>query len=282
VLCHWLNAWLNLALRSPVCHWGSVMGQTHNKTVPTTLRRALLASMALGALGSAFGQAVAPRPTSITLASDTWHDLTRKDGTGLYFDLIRAVFARAGVQVSTQIMPYARSVAMVRDQRVDAWVASFMHEKDFPLYPKWHFDRNAQMVVFRADSATPFRDEASLAHRKVAWLRDFGLDRYIKAPMQATEVDTIASAFGMLQRKRVDFFIGAQSDLADHIRDAKVDMSAYRMEFVKHLGLYLAFANTPKGAALRTLWDAEMETLHRDPAFRAIYKQYGMDIPFDQ
>lgn len=258
------------------------MGQAPNAAAPITARRALLALLSLGAVGSAFGQTGPDKPKDITLASDTWHNLTRKDGTGLYFDLIRAVFTRAGVKVNTQIMPYARTVAMVRDKRVDAWVASFMKEKDFPLYPKWHFDRNAQMVVSLADTAVPYKDEASLANRKVAWLRDFGLDRYIKAPMQATEVDTIASAFGMLQRKRVDFFIGAQSDLADHIRDAKVDMSAYRMEFVMHLGLYLAFADTPKGAALRTIWDAEMETLHRDAAFRAIYKKYGMDVPFDQ
>ena len=258
------------------------MRQTLKGTLPLNLRRALLATLALGAAGGVLPQARVDTPKDIVLASDAWHDLTRKDGTGLYFDLIRAVYARAGVQVSTQIMPYARTVVMVRDKRVDAWVASFLNEKDFPLYPKWHFDRNAQMVVFRADTANPFKDQASLGNRKVAWLRDFGLDRYILVPMRATEVDTIASGFAMVESKRVDFFIGAKSDLADHIRDAKVDMAPYRMEFVLNLGLYLAFANTPKGAALRTIWDAQMETLHRDPAFRAIYKKYGTDVPFDQ
>ncbi len=258
------------------------MDKTQTENVPVHLRRALLAALSLGLMGGAVAQAGSERPKDIVLASDAWHDLTRKDGTGLYFELIRAVYSRAGVTMTTQIMPYARTVAMVRDKRVDAWVASFMNEKDFPLYPKWHFDRNAQMVVYPVSSATPYKDQSSLANRKVAWLRDFGLDRYIKVPMQATEVDSIASAFGMLDRNRIDYFVGAKSDLADHIRDAKVDMSAYRMEFVMNLGLYLAFANTPKGAALRTIWDTEMEVLHRDPAFRAIYKKYGTDIPFDQ
>ncbi|WP_326538882.1 substrate-binding periplasmic protein [Pseudorhodoferax sp.] len=220
-------------------------------------------------------------PTDISLASDTWHDLTRKDGSGLYFDLIRAVYARAGIQqVRIQIQPYARTVTMVRDKRADAWVASFLGEKDFPLYPKWHFDRNAQMAVYRADAAVPYEGQASLSQRRVAWLRDFGLDRYIQVPMQVTEVDTMASAFGMLDKKRIDFFVGAKSDLADHIRDAKVDMSLYRMAFVVHLGLYLAFANTAKGAALRSIWDEQMEVLHKSRDFLAIYGRYGYETPF--
>ncbi|KQP13289.1 hypothetical protein ASF43_19545 [Pseudorhodoferax sp. Leaf267] len=242
----------------------------------------MLAALAVGVAVPAPALGRTERPQDISLVSDAWHDLTRKDGTGLYFELIRAVYARAGVQVRTQILPYARAVSMVRDRKADAWVASFLHEKDFPLYPKWHFDRNAQMVVYRAGSAHPFKDQASLAHRKVAWLRDFGLDRYIQVPMQVTEVDTIASAFGMLERDRIDYFVGARSDLADHIRDAKVDMARYRMEFVMHLGLFLAFADTPRGAALRTIWDQQMETLHRDPAFLAIYKKYGNEVPFDK
>lgn len=257
------------------------MDQAMRSIGPCMGRRALLAAVPALALG-AQAQGRIERPTDIALASDTWHDLTRKDGTGLYFDLIRAVYARAGIaQVRIQIQPYARTVSMVRDKRVDAWVASFLREKDFALYPKWHFDRNAQMVVYRADAEQAYQNASSLAQRRVAWLRDFGLDRYIHVPMQVTEVDTIASAFAMLDRKRIDFFVGAKSDLGDHIRDAKVDMSRYRMAFVLHLGLYLAFADTARGAALRTIWDEQMEVLHRDAGFLSIYKRYGYEVPFD-
>lgn len=257
------------------------MDVTHRVSGLVACRRALLAALPLVALG-ALAQGRIERPTDIVLASDTWHDLTRQDGTGLYFDLIRAVYARAGIrQVRIQIHPYARTVGMVRDKRVDAWVASFLNEKDFPLYPKWHFDRNAQMAVYRADATAPYQNQSSLAGRRVAWLRDFGLDRYIKVPMQITEVDTLASAFGMLERQRIDFFVGARSDVADHIRDHQIDASRYRMAFVIHLGLYLAFANTAKGAALRAIWDDQMEVLHKDKDFRAIYAKYGYEVPFD-
>lgn len=243
-------------------------------------RRAVLAVLAAGACRAASGQGASSAPKHIDLVADTWHDLTRKDGTGLYFDVIRAVYEPVGVAVRIRILPYARTVNLVRDKRADAWVASFLKEKDFPLYPQWHFDQNAQMVLYTARSELPYQDQSSLANRRVAWLRDFGLDRYIKVPMRVTEVDTLASALGMLDHGRIDYVIGARSDLQDYIRDAKVDMSRYQMKFVMHLGLYLAFADTPRAAALRDIWDRRMETLHKNDAFLALYRQYGYEVPF--
>ena len=250
--------------------------------IPRVRRRTVLAAVPLLAPVAHAAKTGQGAPVDIHLVSDAWHDLTRADGTGLYFDLIRAASARAGIrQVRIQILPYARSVGMVRDKRADAWVASFLNEQDFPLYPKWHFDRNAQVVLYRADAAGSFQGRESLRQRRVAWLRGFGLDRYIQVPMQVTEIDTIASAFAMLERRRIEFFVGARSDLEDHVRAAKVDMASYRVEFLMHLGLYLAFADTARGAALRGIWDQQMEVLHKDPAFLAIYKKYDYDVPFE-
>ena len=84
----------------------------------------------------------------------------------------------------------------------------------------------------------------------------------------------------MLERDRIDYFVGAQSDLADDIRTRGVDMSGFELADLMHLGLYLAFADTARGQRLRQVWDEEMETLHQSDAFRAIYKKAGFDHPF--
>ncbi len=230
-----------------------------------------------GAATRVHGQAP---PAGIDLVSDEWHDLTRKDGSGLYFDLIRMVYGKRGVAVRIKMFPYARTVQMVKEKKADAWVASFLKEKDFPLYPKWHFDQNEQLVVYRKGPEAGFADTASLRNRRVAWLRDFGLDRYIGEPMKITEVDTLRSGFQMLDRKRIDYLIGAKSDLMDEIRKYKVDMSKYEMKFAINLGLFLAFADTARAKALKEMWDQEMETLHKSDAFKAVYKKYGYSYPY--
>jgi len=243
-------------------------------------RRGLLATLGAAITGPAIGQPTPKASNEIYLVSDAWHDLTRRDGSGLYFELIRMVYERQGVKLKTEIFPYARTVQMVREKKADGWVASFLKEKDFPLYPKWHFDQNAQMVVFKKGLPGGFSGLPSLRNKRVGWLRDFGLDRYITEPMKISEVDSIKSAFLMLENDRFDYFVGAKSDLEDGIKKDKINMAPYDMVFAMNLGLYLAFADTERGAGFSKMWDREMETLHKAEAFKAIYKKYGYDYPF--
>ena len=248
--------------------------------MPSGLSRRRMVGAVLGvASGAAMAQAPA-RPVHIDLVSDEWHDLTRKDGTGLYFDLIRAVYRRVGVEPKVRIFPYARTVQLVKEKKADAWVASFLKEKDFPLYPKWHFDQNSQVVVFRKDLAGGFQGLSSLRDKRVAWLRDFGLDRYVPEPMKITEVDAISQALQMVERGRIDYFMGAKSDLEDAVKKDKTDMSKFETRFAMNLGLFLAFADTARGAQLRDMWDKEMEGIHKTPEFKAIYRKYGYEYPF--
>lgn len=223
---------------------------------------------------------VATRMTSAVFVTDEWHELTRKDGTGMYFDLVKAVFERQGVKVEYRLFPYARAVQKVKDLEADGWIASFLNEQSFPLYPKYHFDKNEQIILFHQRKGNGPMNIASLRNQRVAWLRGFGLDRFIREPMHVTELDSIESAFQMLERDRIDYFVGAKSDIQDYIRNAKQDMRNYGTAYALHLGLYVAFANNARGQKLRAMWDAEMENFHRSEAFKTIYKSYGYPYPF--
>jgi len=246
---------------------------------------ALLAGLCWGA-GFAHAQNAAPHAaadaaiTSAVFVTDEWHELTRKDGTGMYFDLVKAVFERQGVKVEYRLFPYARAVQKVKDLEADGWIASFLHEKSFPLYPKYHFDKNEQVILFHKRKGAAPAGTSALRDQRVAWLRDFGLDRFIKEPMRVTELDSVESAFQMLQRDRIDYFVGAKSDIQDYIRSSGQDMRNFGMVYALHLGLYMAFANNERGQKLRAMWDAEMETFHRSDAIKAIYKKYGYPYPF--
>ncbi|MDB5846514.1 MAG: hypothetical protein JWP29_266 [Rhodoferax sp.] len=219
-------------------------------------------------------------PTEIRLASEEWHTLTRKNGTGLYFDLIRMVFEKQGIKVKIEMVPYPRSVHMVKTGKSDAWVASFMNEQPFPLYPKWHFDQEAEVAVFKKDKAAAFTGQASLRNQRVGWLRDYGYDKLIPEPMKITEFDAFQNAFQMLARDRIDYFLGAKPDIEADVKKYKVDMGGLEMRVLMQRQLFLAFANNPRGAELRRLWDQEMETLHATEAFKAVYKKYDHVYPF--
>lgn len=257
------------------------MGQGFDKATLTAgvawRRRTLVAALASWVLAPVQAD---EGPADIHIVADQWPGLTRQDGSGLYFDLIRAVYARCGITVYTATYPYARGVYMVEQGRADAWVGSFWHERDFPIYPRLPFDRNRQMVVTRRASAHPYHGVASLHGRRVAWLRGFNLDRYIAQPMQMTEVDTVVSGLRMLDAERIDYLIGAELSLHDALRAQPNLLRTLRVDHLMDLGLYLAFVPSPRGLRLSEAWDHVMATFHGRPAFRAIFQRAGYPYPF--
>jgi len=219
-------------------------------------------------------------PADIHIVADQWHDLTRSDGSGLYFELIRAVYSRCGITVYTATYPYARGVYMVQQGRADAWVGSFWHERDFPVYPKWPFERNRQMVLARRASAYPYQGVESLRGRRVAWLRGFNMDRYIAQPMRITEVDAVHSGIRMIEADRIDFFICAEQALRDELRAVATQSPALRMDHLMDLGLYLAFSPSHRGRRLSEAWDRGMASLQGSQSLRAIFQRAGYPYPF--
>lgn len=217
----------------------------------------------------------------ILLSSDSWHLLTMPDGSGLYFDIIRAVYEPLGIRVKIKIVPYARSVSMVKEKITDGWVASFFNEQPFPLYPKWHFDRNKQIAVSVKNKMKIFHGIESIKNKNVIWLRGFNLDKYIKVPIKFFEIDDISSMFTMLDAGRADYFIGAESDIESVVKNKKIDKSKYKFNFLMYLKLYVAFTNNDKGKYFREVWDRQMEKLHNDPIFRNIYLKYNYPVPFE-
>ncbi len=78
------------------------------------MRKSILFVMAILLLTamsfSVFAQTGSPVYKEIKIVSDSWHNLTMENGTGLYFDLIRKVFEPLGIKVKIEIVHYARSV----------------------------------------------------------------------------------------------------------------------------------------------------------------------------
>ncbi len=72
----------------------------------------------------------------VLVVSECWIDLTNKDGSGLYFDIVRMVYELVGIKVKIKIFPYNRSSMMVKKKRADVWLGSYLDEEDYAIYSK--------------------------------------------------------------------------------------------------------------------------------------------------
>ena len=216
---------------------------------------------------------VADTPKQIHLVSDTWEGATNKDGSGLFFELARIVYEDVGIKLDYKIVPYSRSIYMVKNEEADAWVGSFYAEENFPLYPQWHIDNNRVSIVFKKNTVKGWDGETSIIGKNVVMRRDYDYDRYIDAQFIKAEVDKIKQAFGMLENGRVEFYIEAQMELNSWISANKLNMEDYKIEHFLDLKVYIAFANNDRGKYFKELWDRRMEKIYNTDSVKKLYDQ---------
>ena len=221
-------------------------------------------------------------PTTIRLVSEEWIRATQSDGQGLHWDIFRYVFEPVGITVETDTMDYQDAVNHVHRGLADAWVASALHEKDFPLYPKWHYDAEIISIVFDASKHQAFKGISSLSGKKVAWITGYEYQKYVHVPMFKVEVDKRLNILKMLKSGRIDYFLDPKIDATLAKKTYFPDDDSIVIREFKTEWLYPAFANTPKGEKLRRIWDQRMPEIAASKKMRSLFKQWGFIYPLDK
>ena len=234
----------------------------------------LIASVIILAGGPAFAQA-----RTILVVTESWQDATNEDGTGLYFDLIRAVFEPLGWTVKYQIMPYTSSVKKVQDKEADIVIGPYEGEVEGVIYPTMHFSADDITAVIL--KGAPWNGESGFEGKRVTWIRGYSYDEYIAAAMNITVVDQRESAINLLTKKRVDVILDNASDMTETIRDLGLDPAQFDMKLVKYLDLYLCFPQTEKGKQLAAAWDREFGRLVASGKIRSLFQQWDQLMYYD-
>ena len=210
--------------------------------------------------------------TEITLASESWENATNKDGTGMYWDLFRAIYEPMDITVIIKIRSYAGSIEMVKNKKADAMVAAALNEIEEFNYPKWHFDTENVTALFKKDKT--WKNAESMKGKKVAFIKDYGYDEYFDFPVVVKEFDNRNSILRVLDKGRVDYWIDAKEDIEDFFKKTSIDATPYRMEIIQSLKLYLGFAGTERGKKLADIFDRQFEKLLESGEIQKIHDKW--------
>lgn len=223
-------------------------------------------------------------PTRLHLVSEAWEGSSNADGTGLYWDLFRAVFEPAGVAVSFEVMPYARAVQTVLGGEADAWVGSYRDEVEGVLYPAYPHDADiVQAVVKRGLFArTGWQGQQSLKDLHVGWVRGYEYDRYLSIPMKIHELRSRESGLRMVGVGRLDALLEASVEIDSAFDDHRLNPQDFDRFTVLQLNLYLAFCNRTRSQALMALWDERVEALLQEGRVADLFnKHHWKTWPFE-
>lgn len=197
----------------------------------------------------------AEAPKEILFASEEWTDATNRDGTGLYWDIFRAVYEPAGVKVNFIIRSYEGSINLVTTNKADAVVGSYKDEIKGMLYSNDAFDADSIVALFKKGTVSNWQGKESLKGKTVAYVKGYSIAQYLGVPVEQKEFDTRENILQVLDKGRVDFYLENEDDLDQVLELGIVDKNKFQKEPVMDLGLYLAFPNNDKGKALKAIFD---------------------------
>ncbi len=213
----------------------------------------------------------------ISIVTESWERLTNKDGSGLYFDLARMIYAPEGIAVKIKIYPYNRASMMVEKKRADVWLGSYIDEEDYAIYPKHYFDHDVVTAMYKKDKFPKFAGLNSLKNQKVCWIRGYGYEEYLNVPIKQQERNDRKSILQSLKEDRFDIFLDAKFDMLEAIKKFNFDTSGYEFTTVLDFKLYPAFRNDERGEILKEIWDKNFKIFLEDGSLKKLYIKHNLE-----
>jgi polar amino acid transport system substrate-binding protein len=223
----------------------------------------------------------AQQPNTIHIVSEEWDLLTASSGIGLYWDVLRAVYAEAGIKVKIDTTSYAQSVNKVINGQADAWLGSGLDEIEGAIYPMHHLDIDHISALVRSGEFAPWQGENSLTNRKVGWIKDYAYDEYLSVPVVISEFALRKVAFRHLAKGDIDAFVDAKYDIEQAAIEHNIDMSKFTLHSLLDEKIYIGFSDTDAGQKLRDLYDKGMEKLLKNGGLKKVFANYPqLEYPY--
>lgn len=232
---------------------------------------------------SLFGQEL-DKNKIIFIVTPEWEGQTNKDGTGLFFDIVRSVYEPEGIKIKFEIVPWKRSEFMVISNKADALLDSYKENivgKDM-LAPEYPMVVESSAAVFRKDKIPAWNGPESLENMRAIWLRgyDFHKSPHLKDVTfkKWDEIDEYGTAWHLLEKDRTDVYLDALIDIQRYIKKYKIDMSPYRVETVGEDKGYMVFSKSEKSEKLIEIYDKNIKELFKSGELKKLFEKW--DYPF--
>ena len=214
-------------------------------------------------------------PGEIIFASEQRSNATNRDGTGLYWDIFRAVYGSMGIKTKIIIQSYNGSVSLVKQQKADAALGIYPDTVRGAVFSRYPFVKDYLLVLYKKDKFSQWDGQQTLKNRKVAWLKGYAYDGYLEVPVIKKEFYTREAILRRLDSDQIDFFMDTRNDVESVLNKGIIDVTRYKVETVLELERYLVFANNNKGKKLKKIFDFRFSYLVKTGEIERLYDKWN-------
>ncbi len=214
-------------------------------------------------------------PAEIIMASEEWANATNRDGTGLYWDIVRAVYEPVGIKTKFVTRTYNGSINLIKKNRVDAAVGIYPEQFQDGLFSRYPFIRDYILVLFKRNRLSQWTGQESLKHQQVAWIKGYAYDHFLEVPVHKREFSRRETILRRLDKDQIDFFMDTRNNMESVLNTGIVEVSHYTVETVMALDRYLVFANSQKGKKLKTIFDQRFPQLVESGEIERLFAKWN-------
>ena len=216
---------------------------------------------------------------TIRWVTESWQNYTNKNGSGLYIDIIRTVFADH--QLEIVYMPWKRALLEVKNGTADMTGAtSFVDGYITPRYP---ILTPPISILFIKKKKISYTDLSSLKNYIAVWGRPYEdelISKYNKTFIKGFSVQERETAYKLLISGRADYFLDTKGlhqiwlENLEAQTSGKLQASDFQLEDIGQSNLFMIFSDNAKGQRLKNIFDIGMAELVQKGQLSKIYETY--------
>ncbi len=217
----------------------------------------------------------------LTVMADDWQDYSGRDGRGLYFDVVNAVFADEAVTLEYVYQPIKRAVELLKRKQGDA-VIGVWHHRHSPNQSEYltgglPLDVEIVSAIFPRQSNWDWLRLQTDPQARYAWVQGYDYSVALELPRHA-RVPASINGLRMLKKNHIDGFIDDQFYIKKVLaRTPEFSLSDYRIEPILIRNMYLAFRPDSEGHKWLEIYQRKMQSLLEQGQLHELFKKWQLD-----
>ena len=213
---------------------------------------------------------------AMSVVAPVWEGYTNKDGSGLYWDIFRAIYEPAGIKVATKNVPWNRAMKMVAKYHTyNAIVGEYRDSQEQVIFPIYPIDVEYMSALSKNKTGFKWQGLESLRGTTVGWIKDYDVIVKSKRNFKLKEFRNIEQGVKMLNAGKIDFLIDEWDEIAAVIQKNKMKSEIYLInEMPEGTDVYAAFSIDNLSRELIAIYNERIPELMESGELSKIYEKW--------
>ncbi len=215
---------------------------------------------------------------SVSIVAPVWEDYTNKDATGLYWDIVRAIYEPLGIKVKTKNVPWNRAMKMVTKYRTyNAIIGEYRDTEENVIFPIYPIDVEYMSVLHKTKEGISWQGPVDFKGKTVGWIKGYDVMPENKRNFKLKEFRNINQGIKLLVAGKIDYLIDEWDEVASAMLENKITTQNYTMdEMPEGTDVFLAFSIDNLSRELIAIYNERVPELVESGKMAAIYKKWDL------